>query len=286
MANHHFAKLADIWKHLPLAEILALEHPGLYWESHGGSADYKIIDDAERRFGVLGLWEIATSKRLAGSRYLRLLRRLNDGGPLRTYPGSPLIAMAELGSSATYTFCDLDPTSVASLRARAGRLDLLEAVTVVPADGLATLHEALRSVDAAELLVHIDPFDPWAAGSAGLSALDLAAEIAECGGRLVYWYGYDRPQRRGWARDEIQGRTRAHLWCGDVMVIAAHEPTVSDDGDLGQATTPGTGIGIVCANLDEATLLASRELGEALAVQYRDRPLPNGVPGGLDFLVI
>ena len=184
MANHHFAKLADIWKHLPLAEILALEHPGLYWESHGGSADYKIIDDAERRFGVLGFWEIAeTSKRLAGSRYLRLLGQLNDGGPLRTYPGSPLIAMAELGSLATYIFCDLDPASVASLRACSDRLDLLETVTVVAADGLATLHEALGSVDAAQLLVHIDPFDPWASCSAGLSALDLVLSCFRPGRR-------------------------------------------------------------------------------------------------------
>jgi hypothetical protein len=33
MANTHYGEIGDIWKHLPLAEILAIERPRRYWES-------------------------------------------------------------------------------------------------------------------------------------------------------------------------------------------------------------------------------------------------------------
>ena len=59
MANRHFAKLADVWKHLPLVEVLSIERPRRYWESHAGSAVYEMADDAERRYGALTFIEVA-----------------------------------------------------------------------------------------------------------------------------------------------------------------------------------------------------------------------------------
>jgi hypothetical protein len=285
MANRHFAKLGDIWKHLPLGEILSLETPRLYWESHAGSAAYAVVDDAERRFGVLRFREVAgRSEKLAASRYLHELHHFNSRDRLRIYPGSPLLAMSELASGTTYTFCDLDPESQGDLHTWADRLGLTGNVTVVDVDGITTLHEALADIDPTELLVHIDPFDPWKRGPAGLSAVDLAVEIAECGARLVYWYGYDRPQERAWALGAIGAKTTTALWCGDIMVVAAIGPATSDDGDLGLATTPGTGCGIVCANLAQSTRHACGALGEALAAAYRHSPLPDCTSGGLEFL--
>ena len=40
MANRQYAEISDLWKHLPLAEILSLEQPHLYCD-HAGSAQYK-----------------------------------------------------------------------------------------------------------------------------------------------------------------------------------------------------------------------------------------------------
>jgi hypothetical protein len=34
MANRHFAKLADVWKQLPLVAVLSIVRPRHYWESH------------------------------------------------------------------------------------------------------------------------------------------------------------------------------------------------------------------------------------------------------------
>ena len=284
MANRHFAKVADVWKHLPLVEVLSIERPRRYWESHAGSAVYEMADDAERRYGALRFIEVAPLQpTLARSRYLAHLRSMRGpSGRLASYPGSPMLAALELGSTCSYVFCDLDPDSVADLRSAARRLDLASRTEVIGADGMAALHQALTSSDPGSTLAHIDPYDPCAVGAGGQSALDLAHELIARGIGVVYWYGYDRPEGRAWAFDELSaGRPRTTVWCGDMMI--AGPGTAPDDGDLGVATTPGTGFGIVCANVSTPSIDACRALGEGLAAAYDGIPLPDGRPGRLEF---
>lgn len=59
MANRHFGNFADVWKHLVLCEVLSYDRPASYAETHAGSAANLIIDDTERRFGVLRFLEVA-----------------------------------------------------------------------------------------------------------------------------------------------------------------------------------------------------------------------------------
>jgi 23S rRNA A2030 N6-methylase RlmJ len=286
MANHHFAKLGDVWKHLALCEILHLQRPTLYWESHAGSAIYEMTDDPERVFGALGFWERAQdSAVLARSRYLSQLRQLNQGDRLRTYPGSSLLAMTELGDTADYVLCDTDPASADDLRAWATRSSLSHSVRVDESDGPTALHGALGACDPDRLLVHIDPFDPWSRGPAGVSALGLVGEVADAGARVVYWYGYDRRECRAWALSELAELTRAPLWCGDILVTTTDPRAAMAEGDLGSATTSGTGFGVVCAHVSDQTLEQCDVLGSALTELWRGISLPDGTEGALDFSV-
>lgn len=285
MANRHFGKLADVWKHLALAEILAIERPDHYAETHAGSAAYQLVDDPERDFGVRSFTATAaTEPVLDRSRYRHWLRHLVGTDQARaTYPGSALLAMLELGPDTSYLLCDLDPASVTSLERAADRLGLPE-VSCVAADGMDAVAAYVAQAHG-RTLVHVDPFDPTARGPSGRSAIDLARSLAGDGVGLVYWYGYDRPDRRAWALDAVapQGATARSLWCGDVMVAGADQ---ASGGDLGVATTPGTGSGLVCANLDDEALDACTRLGKALARAYRGSTLPNGEPGGLAFTTV
>ncbi len=54
-------------------------------------------------------------------------------------------------------------------------------------------------------------------------------------------------------------------------------------GDLGVASSPGTGSGLVCINASAAALERCTQLGIALAAAYSDRLLPSGQAGALDF---
>lgn len=285
MVNRHFGKLADVWKYLPLAEILAAERPDHYCETHAGSASYAMVDDPERRFGVTRFLDVAaTEPVLAESRYLRHLRNFEDpDGSLQTYPGSAVIAMLQCGDQTSYLLCDLDPDSVASLRSAAVRLGV-DTARCVEADGMSSVHDYLTDVSG-RVLVHIDPFDPAATGPSGLSALDLAGQLVGDGIGVVYWYGYDSPDDRAWALDAILQRAgdATGLWCGDVLIAAPESD--ARDGDLGQATTPGTGFGIVCANLAPEAVDRCERLGHALERAYRGLALPSGDPGSIEFAV-
>lgn len=296
MANRHFGKFADVWKHLALVEVLAIERPDRYAETHAGSAAYPMIDDRERRFGIKHFLEAADRlPELARCRYRALVTPFVD--ERLVYPGSSLLAMAQLGGGTEYLLCDLDPASVADLRSWAKRLDTR--CEVVSADGMAATVDWLdpRHADRRRAVVHIDPFDPHVRGEGthqtddsargssppagfGLSALKCAAYLAESGVGVVYWYGYDEPSRAAWAYESLR-RSAPGVWCGDMMVVDAGGS--GRRGDLGVATTPGTGCGVVLANVSSRAVAACSRLGRCLAQAYADTRLPDGSPGGIRF---
>ncbi|WP_129664776.1 hypothetical protein [Phytoactinopolyspora endophytica] len=280
MANHHFGKFADVWKHLCLTEVLARQRPARYGETHAGSAAYPMVDDPERRFGVLRFRETAEREpALAGSSYRALVGRFMDEQD--AYPGSALLAMAELGNSAEYLYCDLDLLSTADLRSWPSKLGIT-GCTVAEEDGMTAVARWVHSSDEAAMppastVVHIDPFDPHAGIDGGPSALELAADLALQGVGLIYWYGYDRPDRAAWAYRHLSQATARPLWCGDAMIV--NHDGMERAGDLGVATTPGTGCGIVLANVSDETTDACERLGDSLARAYSESTLPDGTLG-------
>ena len=278
MANRHFGKLSDVWKHAALVEVLEREPPGWYAETHAGSGAYAVVHDREREFGILRFLEVAPRFAvLARSRY-RAIAASYVNGDRDLYPGSALLAMTMLGDAASYLLCDLDRESVTDL-CRWSRELGLRSCEVAETDGLAAVAARLDGEARGTGLVHVDPFDPDARGPGGYTALELAARVADSGTRLVYWYGYDEPGEQAWAHKKLATLTRAPLWCGDVLVTGASNVP----GDLGRATTPGTGFGVILANLRAGTSGACAALGNALCDAYADAVLPDGSRGNLAF---
>lgn len=244
-----------------------------------------MLDDPERRFGVRRFLEVAdTTASLGQSRYRALLKQFGDARSF--YPGSALLAMAQLGVSTSYLLCDLDPVSVGDLRTWPARLGITQC-EVARADGMMTvlgwLDDSAGSAPPRHVVVHVDPFDPHSRLADGLSALDLAARLVDEGYGLVYWYGYDSPNEASWAYHSLRDTTRGPLWCGDLMLV--DETGAGGAGDLGRASTPGTGNGIVLANVSENTRKTCLALGEALASAYSGSTLPDGRRGRVRFSV-
>ncbi len=271
--NHHFGELGDVWKHLPLAEILRLNPPRHYWETHAGSAGYPLTPSPSRRHGALRFLACAPDEpALQGCAYLQALRARPD-----VYPGSPTLAIRALGQKARYLFCDIDPQSVASLRSVSADLD----ARVIEGDGVSTiLREAQRvRVDPAAVLVHIDPFDPHERRAPnGQSPIELAGWLAGAGYRVCYWYGYDAVEARGWARDAIAQRAPdAALWCGDALIPA---PFIYPD------RSGAWGCGVVLANATRAEMDACARLGHALERISAGDVLDGNDPDRLTFQVM
>jgi hypothetical protein len=249
--NHHFGELGDVWKHLPLAEILRLNPPRHFWETHAGSATYPLTKSPARLHGVLRFLKSAPlDPVLESCAYLQTLQELPG-----TYPGSPLLATRALGQDAGYIFCDVDPESAASLRKTVGGYH----ACIIEADGVSAVADYAKKTDTdpATVLVHIDPFDPLERFSPGsISSLELAAWLANGGYRVLFWYCYDSAKQRGWGRAEIAGLApNVDLWCGDTLMPASF---------IYPGRSGAWGCGIVLANAAGVEVETSKQLGRAL----------------------
>ncbi len=288
MANRHFGRIGDVWKHLPLAEILALERPCRYWETHAGSAFYPLTTSMERNYGVHYFWEHSlAAPELAVCRYRKALAHsaFRSDRPSR-YPGSAQIAMEILGQAAGYLLPDLDPDSVVSLRATAADLQLLDAACP-QADGVTEIRRARSQLDASEVaatFVLVDPFYPFGDTTGSVTPAELFCQLAACGFKAMFWYGFDSLTHRTDLHARIAETLAKHgiyvatspLWCGEVALTALDRP--------GFIVQPGTrGCGTLLANLAPSTTQRCVDLGEALAVIYRNARFPGGEDGSLVF---
>jgi 23S rRNA A2030 N6-methylase RlmJ len=293
VANRHFGNIGDIWKHLPLAEILAIEKPARYWESHAGSAQYALTHSAARDYGVFCLIShAADSLAVASSSFLCLLDGLRTGrGRLATYPGSPRIAMELLGKRTKYLFCDIDGRSLATIKLAARRLAINpKKIVCVKGDGVGAVLEAaerLRPLSLKRTLVLVDPCAgdaPFARREGRPSPMDLFSRLASLGAKSILWYSFDSRSEKRAAWRSIRASLAGHgvdarasgLWCGEIGLKEI------DCDDLG--TNPGVrGCGILCANLGRASISASSRLGYDLARLYADASFPGGMSGALAF---
>jgi 23S rRNA (adenine2030-N6)-methyltransferase len=281
MANVHYAKIGDVWKHLPLAEVLRIESPGRYWESHAGSSSYPLTRSPERDYGLfLFLERAGSSAALEGSAYRRLLYLRGRGRTSPTYPGSPLIAMELLGDAAEFVFCDLDGQSLAAIVEDAHALGVPSGrVRLVHGDGVSALVDELAAIaeeEASATFLHVDPYRPLEPGRGGDTPLGLFARAAQRGVGCMLWYGFDARDARAVVPDALRKQIAGGAWYGEVCLRAEDLREVGFD--------PGVlGCGVVVCNVGEEALTACSRLGEELVQAYAGARLPNGRDGSLEF---
>ena len=276
MANPHFGRIGDVWKHLVLGDVLDRLRPARYWETHAGSGTYPLDRSWEREYGVFTmLREAPRAPAIEASRYVWLVRTLPPGEDEEArYPGSARLAMEVLGDTAAYLFCDLDPTSVADLARSARELDLTDIVRVTRADGLATVWAAAQDLsldEATATLVMIDPFDEGERSIDGMDAVDLFARLAGGGFPTAFWHGYDDEADRDVVKERAGGGTSTF----DIETPFLH----------GESTLhPGVGgCAMFLANMPQETLDHVGRLGRQLAASYDEVLMPDGTPGALRF---
>jgi 23S rRNA (adenine2030-N6)-methyltransferase len=226
MANLHYARICDVWKHLPLAEVLGIERPRRYWESHAGSSTYPLIRSPERNYGAFAFLERAgRSPGLEGSSYGRLLAR-HAGGEAPTYPGSPRIPMEQLGNNAErFVFCDIDGGSLTNIAEDAHALSIPSGrVRLVEGDGISALSGELSGLaeeEAAGTFVHVDSYRPLEPGSDGDTPLGLFSRAAGRGVGCMLWYGFDSRRDRAALMDAFLCEGIAvRAWFGEVSLRA------------------------------------------------------------------
>jgi 23S rRNA (adenine2030-N6)-methyltransferase len=290
MANSHYGNIGDVWKHLPLAEILAIESPSRYWESHAGSSHYALTPSPEREYGIFYFAHaVNQSELLTHAVYPQLLKGYEHNGRLRLFPGSPLVAMTILQSHRTaFLFCDIDQESLSTITEERARVGLpQDAVKVVCGDGIGALSHLFASLDSLEInttFAHLDPYLPFTANAEGITSVDLFCEMSKRGGKTMLWYGFDPKDEQEHFHQQLQQAFQVHtfhptidqLWCGEITLNALHTPD--------SRFHPGVmGCGILLSNMSSASQTACKHLGKALEVLYAQAVLPDQQSGALTF---
>jgi 23S rRNA A2030 N6-methylase RlmJ len=291
MANPHFGNIGDVWKHLPLATILALERPGRYWESHSGAAKYVLSSSVGRDYGIFYfLKNVSRSQVLRSSAYNRTLEEIEEmNGSVPSCPGSPLFALMLLrGSTETFIFCDTDPDCLESITHCAAWLGINgRRLQCFCEDGVGTLRNEIDRTaggDILDTLVFIDPFDPFDGLDLGNSAFDLFCLAALAGARAVHWYGFSSGRERTACWDNMLRTLKASqvdassavLWCGEICLRLMDDPTFT--------LNPGVrGCGVLTANLSERSTRDCTDLGKELSRIYERAKFPTGQSGAFDF---
>jgi 23S rRNA A2030 N6-methylase RlmJ len=296
MANRHYANLGDVWKHLPLGEILVIEAPTCYLETHAGSATYRFERSPDREYGALRFLDrCGQSGLLRSSRYAGILRDLmNPQSPEPVYPGSPYLSLSLLAHSAErFVFCDLDEDSLADIRGAARSIGIPgDAVECIRGDGIEAVDRIVSQLppaDRAGAFVLIDGYSPFDSIEGGRTCIELFSALASLGIRAMLWYGFHadstggRPGlaecRRGMADALAGGASKAEPWCVEVRLAAMGHRDFDAD--------PGVhGCGILCANLQPLAAERCAALAEELARIYHGSELAGGWSGALEFETI
>lgn len=202
----HAGNFADVVKHIVLTRMLTYLHdkPAAFRviDSHAGAGLYDLTGPeaargGEWRLGIARLMQARLSPKVAAlvAPYLDIVRSFNDGGDLRAYPGSPLIARALLRPQDRLTACELEPKARKALIA--ALYNDVQA-RVVDLDGFTALTAFVPPKERRGVVLIDPPFE--APDEFSRLAAGFAAAFAKWPtGSYLVWY----PVKRRRAADEL-----------------------------------------------------------------------------------
>lgn len=117
--SYHAGNIADVFKHAVLLKVLESlrrkDTPFAVLDSHAGAGAYRLKPPGEYEQGIGPLWaERRQWPAFAG--YFAMIERLNGPGPLRTYPGSPLLIAESLRDQDRAVFLEREAGEFRALR--------------------------------------------------------------------------------------------------------------------------------------------------------------------------
>lgn len=263
MPYKHAGEIGDVWKHLPLCEVLEIERPARYFETNSAYAGYHISRLPRIAYGVLTQLSKEKSKGRWQSHYIKT--EIKNGLETRYYTGSPGIAMEILQDRASYYFYDQEAEALEDIRQYAAQRGLKEKVCTVCTDSIqAFLGETITTRPGDFVL--IDPYNPFDTNQFGNSFFDVWERVSNSGAGVLFWYGYNKGQEREQIHSKLSSLAKHGRYCIDCFDVWQRDMT---DGDCPR--NPGVpGCGLAAGNLSDRSLEKIRQALCRLETDYRD----------------
>ncbi len=271
----HFGRIGDIWKHLPLCEVVSTEKIQTYVETNSAYFDYELEHSLEQNYGI-GLF-IEKAKRyqeLSDSEYYKLIKPFFDSNKYLGSCGQVIHLLKDQPDK--YIFFDLDKEALSSIEKSVVGFGLSHKVETVQKDsatGLINLIPMLNN----QSFVHIDPYVPYQKNKDGYSYLDGFFEAVKKGIRCFLWYGFNTLKEKRKINNFIvsginQTKTNT-ITCDELILNEIQDNSVNFN--------PGVlGCGILTGNLSEKSIDIISRYANLLMDVYRDS-IFNGVSGKL-----
>jgi len=188
MPYTHSGEVGDIWKHLPLCEILKIERPVMYRESNSAYAGYTITSNPKTEYGILKMLGLNNNE-IVNSEYYRVLKRNGIDG--FRYTGSPGLAMEILSNKAKYVFHDLEKEALDDVESFAVSKGLKEQVQIICGDSISAFMDKDYLIDGHDF-VFIDPYTPFDVSKiTSFNFFDIFKKSITSKAKTMMWYGYD-----------------------------------------------------------------------------------------------
>jgi len=246
MPYNHAGEIGDVWKHLPLCDILKIEKPVMYHESNSAYSGYDISHKPQTEYGVFRMLGLDNHV-FKNSEYYMTLKR--NGIDNYRYTGSPGLAMEILSDKATYFFHDLEKEALNDVEAFAGRKGLGKYVKTFCGDSVSAFMDE-NCIIGEDDFIFLDPYSPFDIGLNGLNFFDVFNKAVAAKSKVLLWYGYENLTGRRLISERLKRvayENKADVFSFDVWIK-------SMDAD-GCKINPGVpGCGLACAYMSNESV--------------------------------
>lgn len=282
MSYIHYARIGDIWKHLPLCNFLSNEKPRFYFETNSALPSYNLSHSPERDYGIYKIIEnVEKSNAILNSTFYRTLVKYNKTPQLTKYLGSPGFAFNILNNSVEqYIFCDIEDESIDSIERYANELNLLNKVRTYKDDSIHTFYSLIENMNS-EYFIHIDPYSIFDENREGKSFFDVFIDSIGKGIKTMLWYGFDTNSQRGeYHKRMAQKLKRVKYKSGDIVSIELFLHSIKETEIL---INPGVvGCGVMIGNMSKKSIAELDIFSDDLITLYQDSIIEGNFSGKLD----
>jgi 23S rRNA (adenine2030-N6)-methyltransferase len=254
MSYPHYARIGDIWKHIPLCNFIVNEKPRYYIETNSALPVYPLSHSPERDYGIYSIINnVHKSEILYNSVFYQTLLKYNKNTIFSDYLGSPGLAMNILKNDADkYIFCDIENESIDSIEKYALKAGLSEKVQTYKNDSIRTFYSLADSFSSDDF-IHIDPYWIFKENNEGKSYFDVCLDAVERGIKTMLWYGFDTNSQRISYHNVMIDKIRQRG--GKLGNIVSTELFMSSIKENGILVNPGVvGCGVFIANMSQKSI--------------------------------
>lgn len=260
----HYGKIGDIWKHLPLCNVISIESPLVYVETNSAYCEYSLAQSDEQKYGIYNFNDKAADfQLLKDSEYYKLIHPYVNKD---RYLGSPALALSLIKDTADkFIFFDTNIAALENIKTFAIQNNLTDKISVFNQDSVIGLFDLLPTLPDSTL-IHIDPYYIDKKSSNGKTYMDLFIKASGQGLKCFLWYGFntldDKNQLNDYIKAKLVQSNISSTYCSElIMKVIQKDSIVCNPGILG--------CGILTSNLSKDSYKVISDYSDLLIDLYK-----------------